>query len=54
MHEVVDGTRLGRRVRVERGIYRQANGKCTVCFKVDGKLCFRTCGYDLDSGAGAA
>ena len=37
----------GRRVRVERGIYRQPNGKYTVCFMLDGKPRFRTAGYDL-------
>lgn len=48
MHEVVEGTRSRRRVRVERGIYRQANGKYVVCFMLDGKPRFRTAGYDLD------
>jgi integrase len=37
------------RVRVERGIYRQANGKYAVCFMVAGKPRFRTVGYDLDA-----
>lgn len=37
----------GRRVRVERGIYRQPNGKYAVCFMFDGKPRFRTVGYDL-------
>src|SRR6266700_4183687 len=37
-----------RRVRVERGIYRQRNGKYAVCFMLDGKPRFRTVGYDLD------
>jgi hypothetical protein len=37
-----------RRTRVERGIYRQANGKYAVCFMLDGKPRFRTVGYDLD------
>jgi integrase len=36
------------RVRVERGIYRQPNGKYAVCFMLDGKPTFRTIGYDLD------
>ena len=31
-----------RRVRVERGIYRQKNGKYTVCVRVDGRARFRT------------
>jgi predicted alpha/beta superfamily hydrolase len=35
-------------VRVERGIYRQANGKYAVCFMLDGKACFRTVGSDLE------
>jgi sirohydrochlorin ferrochelatase len=39
----------GRRSRVERGIYRQPNGKYTVCFMLDGKLTFRTVGYELDA-----
>jgi integrase len=45
---VVDGHPSQGRVRVERGIYRQANGKYAVCFKLDGKLCFRTVGHDLE------
>lgn len=36
------------RTRVERGIYRQRNGKYSVCFMLDGKPTFRTVGYDLD------
>lgn len=35
---------------MERGIYRQANGKYVVCFMLDGKPCFRTVGYDLELG----
>src|SRR2546428_2652949 len=31
-----------RRVRVERGIYRQKNGKYAVCVRVDGQARFRT------------
>ena len=42
-----DGVERGGRVRVERGIYRQANGKYAVCFMIDGKPRFRTVGYDL-------
>jgi hypothetical protein len=38
----------GRRSRVERGIYRQPNGRYTVCFMLDGRPTFRTVGYDLD------
>lgn len=41
--------RLASRVRVERGIYRQPNGKYAVCFMVDGRPRFRTVGYDLDA-----
>src|SRR5260370_14957499 len=48
MHEVVGGSRSSRRVRVERGIYRQANGKYAVCFMLDGKPRFRTVGGDLE------
>jgi hypothetical protein len=48
MHEVVGGVPPNGRVRVERGIYRQANGKYVVCFMLDGKPRFRTVGYDLE------
>jgi hypothetical protein len=48
MNEVVEGPRPNRRVRVERGIYRQANGKYVVCFMLDGRPCFRTVGNDLE------
>jgi len=48
MHEVVGGARSSRRVRVERRIYRQANGKYAVCFMLDGRPCFRTVGSDLE------
>ena len=47
MHEVAEGTGLTGRVRVERGIYRQANGKYAVCFMLDGKPRFRTVGHDI-------
>jgi hypothetical protein len=43
----VASSRAGRRVRVERGIYRQPNGKYAVCFMLEGKPRFRTVGYDL-------
>lgn len=36
-----------RRTRVERGIYRQANGKYAVCARRAGRLHFRTAGVDL-------
>ena len=32
----------GRRVRIERGIYQQPNGKYAVCVRADGRACFRT------------
>jgi hypothetical protein len=35
------------RVRVERGIYRQPNGKYAVCWCHAGRLRFRTVGFDL-------
>jgi hypothetical protein len=35
------------RVRVERGIYRQRNGKYAVCWRHAGRLRFRTVGFDL-------
>lgn len=37
------------RVRVERGVYRQPNGKYAVCFMLDGKPRFRTVDGDLDA-----
>ncbi|MBS1881496.1 MAG: site-specific integrase [Actinobacteria bacterium] len=37
-----------RRVRVERGIYRQPNGKYAVCTRHAGVLHFRTAGFDLE------
>jgi len=48
MHEVGKRVPSRRRVRVERGIYRQANGKYAVCFMLDGKARFRTVGEDLE------
>ena len=48
MHEVVEGIESRRRVRVERGIYRQVNGKYVVCFMLDGRPRFRTVGADLE------
>ena len=35
------------RVRVERGIYRQQNGRYAVCCRRAGRLRFRTVGFDL-------
>jgi len=37
----------GCRVRVERGVYRQPNGKYAVCWRRAGRLRFRTVGFDL-------
>lgn len=39
---MADRTRPARRYRVERGIYRQPNGKYAVCVMVDGRPRFRT------------
>jgi len=39
--------RKPRRTRVERGIYRQPNGKYAVCARRGGRLHFRTAGVDL-------
>jgi hypothetical protein len=41
------GSSSARRVRVERGIYRQRNGKYAVCWRPAGRLRFRTVGFDL-------
>jgi hypothetical protein len=41
------GSTTPRRVRVERGIYRQPNGKYAVCWRHAGRLRFRTVGFDL-------
>jgi hypothetical protein len=48
MRDVVERVPPRRRVRVERGIYRQTNGKYAVCFMLDGKPRFRTVGNDLE------
>jgi integrase len=48
MREVVEGIQSRSRVRVERGIYRQTNGKYVVCFMLDGRPRFRTVGNDLE------
>lgn len=42
-----NGASRRQRVRVERGIYREQNGKYAVCFMLEGKATFRTVGYDL-------
>lgn len=38
-----------RRLRVERGIYQQPNGRYAVCFMTGGRPRFRTVGFDLDA-----
>jgi integrase len=38
-----------RRIRVERGIYRQANGNFAVCARRAGRLHFRTAGTNLEA-----
>lgn len=48
MRDMSDESRAVRRVRVERGIYRQPNGKYVVCFMLDGQARFRTVGLDLE------
>jgi integrase len=48
MHEAVEASGSKGRVRVERGIYQQANGKYVVCFMLDGRPRFRTVGSDLE------
>jgi integrase len=48
MYTVDGGRPPTGRVRVERGIYRQRNGKYAVCFMLGGRPRFRTVGYDLE------
>src|SRR5207247_2834831 len=50
---IVDAHRAARRVRVERAIYQQPNGRYAVCFMVDGKPRFRTVGHDLEAARAA-
>lgn len=38
-----------RRTRVERGVYRQPNGKYAVCARHAGRLYFRTAGHNLSA-----
>jgi integrase len=45
---MADGTKP-RRTRVERGIYRQANGNFAVCARRAGRLHFRTAGTNLEA-----
>jgi hypothetical protein len=47
------GVEMRRPVRVERGVYRQPNGKYAVCFMLDGKPRFRTVEGDLDAARSA-
>jgi integrase len=47
-----DGGQVGR-VPVERGVYRQPNGKYAVCFMLDGRPRFRIVDRDLDDARGA-
>jgi integrase len=48
-----DSVSTRRRVRVERGVYRQPNGKFAVCFMLDGRPRFRTVDGDLDAARSA-
>jgi hypothetical protein len=48
-----DGVEASRRVRVERGVYRQPNGKYAVCFMLDGRPRFRTVEGELDAARSA-
>jgi integrase len=48
-----DSVSTRRRVRVERGVYRQPNGKYAVCFMLDGRPRFRTVDGDLDAARSA-
>jgi integrase len=41
------GSSSSRRIRVERGVYCQPNGKYAVCWRHAGRLRFRTVGFDL-------
>lgn len=49
MYSTNDGRPPKGRMRVERGIYRQQNGKYAVCFMLDGRPAFRTVGYELEA-----
>src|SRR2546430_13210192 len=37
-----------RRVRIERGIYLQPDGKYAVCLRRAGRLCYHAVGFDLE------
>ena len=45
----MDGTTKPQRTRLERGIYRQPDGKLAVCARHAGRLHFRTCDGDLEA-----
>jgi len=49
----LDDGRQSARVRVERGVYRQPNGKYAVCFMLNGRPRFRTVDGDLDDARSA-
>lgn len=49
----MDGTTKARRTRVERGIYRQPNGRLAVCAPHAGRLHIRTCDGDLEAACRA-
>jgi hypothetical protein len=44
---MLESASSSRRVRVERGVYLQPNGKYAVCFRHAGRLRFRKVGFDL-------
>jgi hypothetical protein len=48
-----EGVATRRRVRVERGVDRQTNGKYAVCFMLDGRPRFRSVEGDLDAARSA-
>ena len=48
MQDGEDGAQRQRRVRVERGIYRQPNGRYAVCFMSRGRPRFRAVDGDID------
>ncbi len=54
MLERVEWSGSKRRVRVERGICRQAIGKYAVCFILDGRPRCRTVGYELEVARSAS
>jgi hypothetical protein len=50
---ITDDQGAARRERVERGVYRQPNGKYAVCFMLNGEPRFRTVEGDLDDARSA-